>query len=265
MRLLPRLSLLLALCLPVAAAAAPCPQPLRIAFIDTPVPPLLFGSGTGVEDPPGWAVQAVREAAQRLGCTAELLRQPGRRVLRRLELGDLELALFFGPTPERMRSMSFPLDAAGRPDAAWAPGFGHLALYALPGNPALKAWSGGTLPAGVRVGVVSGSTQEALARQRGWTVEGASGYDSSVAALRAHRFELLLMPRESLPAGQLSGEDALVELAPLVERLPYFAPASRKVQAAHAEFITEFWHELCKQTRRLAPEARGADCGVRPR
>lgn len=264
MRLLSRLTLLLGLCLPAAAWAAPCPQPLRIAFIDTPVVPLLLGSGPDFEDPPGWSVQAVRETVLRLGCPAELVRLPGRRVLRALELGDLELALFFGPTSERLRSLRFPLDASGRADAAWAPGIGHLALYGLSGGPALKAWTGTTLPPGVRVGVVSGSTQETMARERGWTVEAASSYESSVAALRAHRFELLLTTRESLPQAQLSGDDPLVELAPLVERLPYFAPASRKVHATAPGFVTEFWRELCQQSRRLSPESRGVDCGVKP-
>ena len=264
MRLLPRLLLLLGLCLPALAWGVACPKPLRIAFVDTPVPPTLFGSGPDFEDPPGWAVQAVRETLQRLGCPADLLRLPGRRMMRGLEQGDLELAMFLGPTPERLRTYRFPMDAGGGADAAWAPGVGHLALYGLPGSPALNAWTGSELAPGVRVGVVSGSVQETLARERGWTVDAASSYESSVAALRARRFDLLLTSRESLPPAQLSGDDALVELAPLVERLPFFAPASRQVHARHPAFVTEFWRELCRQSRRLSPESRGVDCGVKP-
>ncbi len=264
MRALLRLTLLLGMALPALAQAAPCPQPLRIGFLDTPVPQTLLGAGAQFEDPPGWSVQVVRDTLQRLGCTAELVRLPGRRLLLLLERGDLEFTLFFGPTAERLRVFRFPLDSAGRADVAWAPVIGHLALYGLPGSPALKAWDGNTLPPGVRVGVVGGSTQEALARERRWTVETASSFESSVAALRARRFELLLMSRESLPPGQLSGDDPLVELAPLVERLPYFVPASRQVQAGHPAFVTEFWRELCHQSRRQVPEARGLDCGARP-
>jgi len=264
MRPLQRLLLLLGLCLPAVAWAAPCPQPLRIGFVDTPLPPTLFGSGSDFEDPPGWAVQAVRETAQRLGCPAELVRLPGRRLMRALEQGDLELALFLGPTLERLRVYRFPMDASGGADAAWAPGISHLALYGLPGSSGLNAWTGTTLAPGVRVGVVSGSAQETLARERGWAVDAASSYESSVAALRAHRFDLLLTLRESLPPAQLSGDEALVELTPLVERLPYFAPASRQVHARHPAFVAEFWRELCRQSRRLSPESRGADCGVKP-
>ncbi len=255
--------LLAAACLP--ALAASCPKPLRIGFGDVALAPMLMGSGPGFQDPPGWGVQAARDALRRLGCTAELVRQPGRRLLRGLEGGELEFALFFSATTERLRSMRFPVDVAGRADATWAPVVGHLALYGLAGSPALKAWDGSTLAAGVRVGVVAGSVQETLARDRHWPVEAASSFETSVLALRARRFELLLSARESLPVSQLSGEDALVELAPLVERLPYFAPASRAIHAQHPEFVADFWRELCLATRRLSPESRGQDCGRPPR
>lgn len=247
-----------------AAAAAPCPQPLRIGFNEAPFPPSILGTGPAFQDPPGWAVQAVREVVQRLGCPAELQRLPGRRLARALEQDELEFAMFFGYTAERLGAFRFPLDAAGRPDAAWAPVLGHLALYGVAGSPALKAWDGSTLAPGVRVGVVAGSTQETLARERRWPVEPTSAFDTSVLALRARRFELLLTARESLSPAQLSGDDALVELSPLVERLPYFAPASRAVHARHAGFVAEFWRELCVSVRRIAPEARGQDCGSRP-
>jgi len=252
------------LALVATADAAPCPQRLRIGFNEAPSPPSILGTGPAFQDPPGWAVQAARETAQRLGCPAELVRLPGRRLARALEQGDLEFAVFFGPTAERLRLFRFPLDAAGRPDAAWAPVLGHIALYGLAGSPALKAWDGSTLAPGVRVGVVAGSTQETMARERGWTAAPASAFDTSVLALRARRFELLLTARESLSPDQLSGADALVELSPLVERLPYFAPAGREVQARHASFVAEFWRELCHSVRRLAPESRGQDCGTRP-
>lgn len=254
----------LALALPATADAAPCPQRLRIGFNEAAAPPSILGTGPAFQDPPGWAVQAAREAVQRLGCSAELVRLPGRRLARALEQGDMEFAVFFGPTAERLRLFRFPLDAAGRPDAAWAPVLGHVALYGLAGSPALKAWDGSMLAPGVRVGVVAGSTQETLARERGWPAAPTSAFDTSVLALRARRFELLLTARESLSADQLSGDDALVELSPMVERVPYFAPASREVQARHASFVAEFWRELCHSVRRLAPDARGQDCGARP-
>lgn len=259
------LLILLGLALCRAALAAPCPETLRVGVGDSAYPPAVHGSGPAFADPPGWAVVAVREAAQRLGCTLKLQRLPMRRIALALEQGQLEFGMFFGATPERLEKLRFPLDTSGRADAAWAPVIGHMAFYALPGSPARQAWDGQHLAAGVSVGATGGATQELLARSRGWPVEVASSSDSSVLALRARRFDLLLIAREALAPEQLTGENALVELAPVVQYLPYFVPASRAVQERHADFVTSFWHELCQATRRLAPEARGMDCGVRPR
>lgn len=248
-----------------AAGAAPCPQPLRVAFNDIPFPPALQGAGAEFAEPPGLMVLAVREAAQRLGCPVQLQRLPGRRMALELEQGRLEFGLFFGATPERLQQMRFPLDTAGRPDEAWAPVLGHMALYALPGSLALKAWDGQSLAPGWPVGVVSSSSGEALARARGWPVVSASSFATSVLALRARRFDLLLTARESLPPDQLRGEGALVEMAPPVLIQPFFAAASREQQARDAAFTTRFWRELCVSARRLWPEGRGVDCGQRPR
>lgn len=248
----------------LVAQAAPCPKPLRIGFGDSPSPPALLGQGAAFANPPGWAVVAVRDALQRLGCAGQLLRLPSRRLSAALDRGDVEFALFYGATPERAALYAYPLDAAGRPDAAWAPVLGHLAFYGVAGSPALKAWDGKTLSPGVRVGVVEGSTQETLARERGWNLSIASGFDTSVLALRAHRFDLLLASRESVLPSHLEGDDALVELSPLVLQLPYFVPASAMAQARHGPFVAAFWREMCHASRRAIPEARGIDCGRKP-
>lgn len=259
------LGVVLLLALAGAAGAAPCPQPLRVAFNDIPFPPALQGSGAEFADPPGLMVLAVREVAQRLGCPLQLLRLPGRRIALELEQGRAEFGLFFGATPERLQQMRFPLDAAGRPDPAWAPVLGRMAFYALPGSPALKAWDGQALAPGWPVGVVTSSSGEALARARGWPVSATSSFANSVLALRARRFELLLTARESIPPEQLGGDDALVEVAPPVLIQPFFAAASRDVQERHTEFTTSFWRELCLSARRLWPEGRRMDCGSRPK
>lgn len=108
------------------ARAANCPQPLRIGFNDVAAPPVLMGQGAAFADPPGWEIVAVREALRRLGCTAELLRLPNRRLSASLSEGGIDFALLFAVTQERLRGMRFPMDAQGRPDPAWAPVFAHL-------------------------------------------------------------------------------------------------------------------------------------------
>jgi hypothetical protein len=236
--LFPLLVLLMAGAAAPAAHAAPCPQPLRIGFSDAASPPGLLGSGPSFPEPPGWEVVAVREALQRLGCQAELLRLPNRRLSAALAQGSIDVGLLFGITPERQRSFGFPLDAQGRPDVAWAPVFGHLALFGRAGEAADAGWDGQRLPAGLRVGVLTGSVQDSIARDRGWATVPVSGLDGGPAMLQARRFDLLLTTREVLSPEQRAG---LVEWTPGVAKLPYFAPASPQLVQRHGAWARAFW------------------------
>lgn len=247
------------------ARALDCPQPLRIGFSDTPFPPMINGQGPRFPDPPGWALQAMRVAAQRLGCDLEPQRMPGRRMSLLVEQGDLEFVLFFGPTPERLKLMRFPLDAAGQPDASLAPLMGHLVFYVLPDSPLARGgvgWDGATLAPELRVGAVVGTAQEQLVRERGWRMETSSTFAGAVQMLQARRFDLLLSTRETLTP-EMRDRD-LVEIAPVVHNLPYFVPASPRLWAANPEFVRAFWREACAAVRRVAPEARPVDCGMPP-
>lgn len=248
----------------VGAAAAACPSPLRVGFQDAPFAPMLMGSGAALADPPGWSVLAIQEVAKRLGCPVQLVRLPGRRLLAHVHEGLMEFSLFFGPTPERLASVRYPLDAAGRPDTTLAPLFGHLALYALAGSPAARSgdvWDGRAVAPGTRVGVVTQSAQELVAQQRGWRLELPGNFDLAVQMLRARRFELFFTPREIMRGELLSGEGALVELSPIVQRLPYFVVASPSLWERDPEFVRRFWRETCTAVRQLAPEARPNPCG----
>lgn len=254
------LAAVLAMVSALAEAGTACPQPLRIGFSDSATPPGVMGQGPAFEDPPGWEVAAVREALQRLGCPGELLRQPSRRLGVALAQGELEFAMIFAATPERLRQFRFPLDARGRPDVAWAPAFGALALYGLAGSRPPPGWDGHR-PPGPRVGVVAGTVQEKLARERGWPVEPVASAGREVPMLKSGRFGLLLTWREDL-----STEDAaeLSEWQPLVARLPFYMPASQAVADRHPAWTRRFWNEVCRAVRRQAPQARPVDCGTAP-
>ncbi|WP_144006787.1 amino acid ABC transporter substrate-binding protein [Pelomonas sp. KK5] len=260
-RYLPIIALLLS-DIALAADAPACPNPLRIGFHDSAIPPMLNGHGSSFEDPPGWQVEAVNDALQRLGCKAELLRLPSRRLSTWLVQGRIEFALFLGATPQRMSGMRFPLDGRGRPDASWAPLLGTLALFGRRGSTPDPAWNGSVLPAGTRVGVVSGSLQETVARERGWSIVPISTYDLAFGMLDANRFDLLLSPapRETLLPEQRAG---LVEWAPAAAQVPFFAPASPAIVRNRPAWVNDFWHGLCRAVRRYAPNARPVECGVK--
>ncbi|MCE4557236.1 transporter substrate-binding domain-containing protein [Pelomonas sp. P8] len=245
----------------VTLAAPMCPEPLRIGFADHATPPGLLGQGPEFADPPGWEVLAVRDAARRLGCEPELQRLPSRRLLASLAQGSVDFALLYGVTPERLAALRFPLDAHGQPDVAWAPFFGRLALFGRAGTLPEPGWDGHRLSPHWRVGVIAGSVHEAVARERGWQVEALPAASASVAMLQAGRFDLLLAPRESLPAEE---RVELVEWSPLVGRQPYFMPASPAMAKRHPAWTRAFWNEFCEAVRRRRPDVRPTECGVVP-
>jgi ABC-type amino acid transport substrate-binding protein len=245
----------------VCAAAPACPQLLRIGFSDTPTPPGLLGQGEQFADPPGWEVLAVRDAIKRLGCSGELLRLPVRRVDALLAQGGLDFALLYGVTAERLQTYRFPLDAGGRPDVAWAPAFGSVALFAPAGTSPEPGFDGRRLSPRWRVGVIAGSVHEALARERGWQVVPLTVQDAAVAMLQAGRFDLLLVTRETLSPKQLAN---VTEWTPMVARLPYFMPASTEFARRHPQWARRFWQEFCRASRRHEPQARPVDCGIEP-
>ena len=251
----------LLVCCGVASAAPTCPQPLRIGFSDAATPPGLMGHGQQFEESPGWEVMAVRDALKRLGCTAELVRLPSRRLSTSLAQGNLDFLLLYGVTPERQKVMSFPLDSRGRPDLAWAPVFGHLSLFGRADTKPEPGWNGRRLSPHWRVGVMAGAVQETIARERGWQVEPVSAREAEVDMLMAGRFDLLLTTREALQPELRAG---LVEWAPPVAREPYFMPASLAFAQRHPAWTRSFWNELCRAVRRLEPDVRPTECGIVP-
>ncbi|MFO1251039.1 MAG: hypothetical protein U1E77_07865 [Inhella sp.] len=252
-------TLLLAAALAAAGPAlADCPPQLRISFNHEAFPPSLKGQGPGFQEPdPGWLVLATRAALQQLGCQAELVRLPHRRMDLELQGGQLGLGLLFGYTPERGALLGFPLDAQGRPDARRAIATTALRLYAWPQRVPAQAWNGERLAPGLTVGVVQGTTQDGVAQRRGFTVVPIRGFDSALPMLKAQRFDLLLVNPEALPAAALAGPEALVPVGPPVQRTLYFAASSRALLARHPQFVQGFWAALCQNSQRLQPRGGG--------
>ena len=191
-----------------------------------------------------------REVASRLGCAVEEVHVPARRLEAMAERGDVDFAFLFGPTPERLRRMRFPVGTDGRPDPAYAIVMGRLALFTLRGAEGRVGWDGRAPRADARVGAVSGTVQASIAQARGWTLEPIANPVSAVPMLRGHRFDALFTTRETLPDDALEGPQGLVELMPEVEQVFYYAVASPAMQARDPAFTWRYWQALCEGSRR---------------
>lgn len=241
---------LLLLCFKAIAATA-CPASLRIAFLDTYLPPYLQGASEAFEQPPGLLVDWTRTALKRLGCEAELLRLPQRRLLAELEAGAVQLAPGIGFNAERAQLFAFPLRADGSPEPRLSIGEARLSLFSLRDRRREVQWDGQrlTMNENFKVGVVSRGVEEPLALARGWAIETALNHALNAEKLRRGRLPLVLMPHLALNRAELDRAPALVELQPPVLRTHFYAPAHRAFEQIEPAFVQSFWRELCRASR----------------
>lgn len=246
-----RLALVLALLLlPPLSPAAACPPGLRIAFLDTYLPPYLTAPPAREATPSGLAVDWTRTALRRLGCEAELLRLPQRRLLADLAEGLVQLTPGIGFNAERAQRYAFPLRADGSLEARLSIGDARLSLFVLREQRDSVQWDGERLEAAeLRVGVVAGGVEEPLAAAKGWPVETSLNHALNAEKLRRGRLRVALMPHLALDRTELDREPALVELQPPVLRTHFYAPANRDFAASQPRFVQQFWLELCKASR----------------
>lgn len=242
------------------ASAQSCPDALRLSFNDSDLPPMQHGRGAAFAGEAGWLVDATRLALRRLGCQAELLRLPSRRLEAELDRGQIGIGLLVGHTEERATRLGFPLDRRGQPDMALAVVVTRLSLYALPDRVGALGWDGRRLAKGMRVGVVKETTQDQVAQSLGMTTQAYAGFESGLAMLRGGRFDALLANPEILPAAELRREPAVQELTPPVQQVLYFAAASPQLKRRHGDFLARFWPALCEAVREQ-PQAGSAGCG----
>jgi len=237
--------------LPVAASAGlSCPQPLRIVFLDKSMPPMLEGDGASFGDPPGQFVAWARQALRQLGCDAQLLRVPQRRLVVETAQGHADITFYLAYNSDRAAQLAYPERRSGEPDPRLALGSTPVSLYVRADRRDRVHWDGRTLtPAETRVGIVGGGIEEPLARAAGWPLELALNHAASVAKLRRGQVDAALLPGITFHAEALALAPALVALQPPLTQVFFFAPVNRGFLSRHPAFVAQFWQRLCEAAR----------------
>jgi hypothetical protein len=238
-----------------AAVAAPqdgvCPKPLRVAFLDKAIPGMLAGEGSDFASPPGRFVVWTEQALAELGCSAEKVRVPQRRLISDTAIDFNQITLYLAHTPERAAQLVFPMRADGSPDRRLALSETHLAIFVRADRRHLVHWDGRSLrPADLTVGIVGGGVEEPLARAAGWKLDRALSHAGSIAKLRLGRVDAAVLPALSFSAEALSEAPALVALEPPLHRIAFFAPVSPGLWERNPQFVRRFWVALCEAAKR---------------
>lgn len=199
--LTPRTALLLMLTLgatsagaaPPAPAVTPTPAPcipVRVGYMDQNRPPYWLGEGDKVPDPPGAAVDLIRDAVlgAGFGCTPIWVRLPVARIKLALAAGDIDLAPM-GEQSAYPAGIALPHDKAGNIDLERALHNQVLVLVRtgdkLPRNTnPMQYFQGKTL------GIPMGNSYTPRLREAGLTLdEGARDLDRNIEKLKLGRVD----------------------------------------------------------------------------
>lgn len=242
--------------LAIAALSAAWPQAqsacnLSFAYNAEPSPPYMVGEGTLPAERPGVAVEMVREASRRIGCTARFVRLPNVRVLAETQAGRHDGAFMYSHNAERAAGLAYPLKD-GKPDHDRRIATLRYYLYRQAGSPV--EWDGQRLrglngAVGVNLGWSIGRDLKAM----GIAVEEALGSRSNLEKLLAGRIA-------AYATQDLAGDAAVQRWGQgRVERLPaplstkdYFVVFNPDFAARERETTERFWSALAELREEMA-------------
>jgi hypothetical protein len=179
---------------PVSAPVAPAPAgpciPVRVGYMDQNRPPYWLGEGDKVPDPPGAAVDLIRDAVlgSGFGCAPIWVRLPVARLRVALANGDIDLAPL-GEQSFYPAEIALPKDKAGNIDLERALHNKVLVLVRArdklpPNTNPMQYFKGKTL------GIPQGNGYAARLREAGLTLdEGGRDLDRNIEKLRLGRVE----------------------------------------------------------------------------
>ncbi|HEX8403313.1 MAG TPA: transporter substrate-binding domain-containing protein [Duganella sp.] len=252
--LLPALALVAALAAAPAWSAAAC-IPVRVGYMDQHRPPYWMGEGAVVPDPPGAAVDLMRDAVlgAGFGCAPTWVRLPLARLRMALAAGDIDMAPIgeMAPYPPEI---AVPRDKAGNVD-------NHRAMH---NSLIVLVRAGDKLPAatqpmqyfqGKLLGVAQGQSYAARLREAGLTIdEGARDLERNIEKLRLGRIDGVVVAAvlpAHLKASLAPYKGAVVQLPqPLLNTRVWLA-FNDNFYRLHREQVESLWTWLDVNRSRL--------------
>lgn len=233
-------------------AASPCPQVMRVGFINSPLPPYIQGAGADFEDPPGLLVGWIREAVKRSQCAPylDLRRYPlGPRGRIELSEGRYDVASLIGDVAENTEVAVLPM-RNGKPDLGKAILNISYSLYVRRGDKNMQ-WSGTELlgPPGFKVGVSRARIPQMVLERNAWAAEVGPGSQNVLDMLIAGRTAVALLPDSFVTSMPAAARANLERLGPVQERTWYFSGVGKEYYAKYPDFVHRYWTALCHIAR----------------
>ncbi len=213
---------------------------MRLGYSDAEAPPYQIRHDA---EPPGVAIDIIRQAAADIGINLEFQRTPNRRVLENLKLGEIDGAFMFSFNTDRMPNGQYPMKE-GKLDEEKRIAVLSYFLYRRKG--ADLHWDGQSLGGtDLYIGANNGYSIVNDLRKMGVTVEEARTTEQNFSKLRLGRIaavahqELVADPYlESTGMGQIE------KLYPPLNTKNYFLMLGHGFVAQHPELADRLWTRI---------------------
>ncbi len=194
-------------------------------------------------NPPGMAIELIRQAAQDLGIEVRFERLPNKRVLLALQNGSIDGAFIYSHNAERATFASFPM-RNGQPDPLRRVARLSYYVYQLKGVP--PYWDGQQfLPLPRPVGANAGYSVVADLKKMGIDVEEAKNTDQNFNKLRLGRLAAVAA-QDVMTDGWLQKTKATdIEKLPLpLVSKDYFLIFGQRYAKEHAALVEKLWDRI---------------------
>ena len=216
---------------------------IRLAFSDVSTYPWQTGEGLQLANPPGLAVDLIRQAAQELALDVSFERLPNKRVLLALQSGAIDGAFIFSHNAERQAFARFP-EKNGQPDGSRRLARLSYYIYQLKSQP--PRWDGQkflALPG--PVGANAGYSVVADLKKIGIEVEETKNTEQNFQKLRLGRLAAVAAQDVMTDAFlQKTGASDIVKLPQPFASKDYFLIFSQRFATQHPDLVEKLWDRI---------------------
>lgn len=221
-------------------------EKLKFACSDVESATYLIGNGEQMATPPGAMVDVMNQVAQELGFEIEYVRLPVNRLLKKLQMGEVDGAFSFSFNEDRLQYGQFPMK--GEKDDPSLRFLEHsYVFYKLKSSP--FNWDG-TAVSGLGTGVVGFNTTFSVGvglAKLGIPVEQAKTTEQNFKKLMLGRIAVFAMQEHTgdmyLWENQITGVE---KVETPFERKPYYLMLSKQLVQRDPALAQRIWARLAK-------------------
>lgn len=239
------LNLLFLLVISLAASNSFAKETLRVAYQDNDGSPLIMGGGRDFSNPPGMAVDILKQVAKDLNIELILTREPNKRVHDNLTKGTYDGSGTYSFKESRTKEGVYPMKN-GELDKERRVYIQGYYMYALKGSKV--TWDGEKISGATAVGANSGYSVVGNLNKLGINVQEAKTIKQNLQKLLSGRIQAYAAQDAALDpiiASYPEYKD-IVKVGPAIKRKEYYFMFSHQYYKKNKEMAEKIWDQTAK-------------------